>query len=458
MGEWSTGSGSGSGPRAAEAGATFRSCGDPDAGAFIVPKLPVGALIGRHNQSMAFFDPQQHMRGPQVVNGQLVLVGSAAMPDGTRIPTFLPVGLAHTVGCMLIELAQLARERESELRQNGAVLDVGDVPGFSDRLEARMRLNGSIASLTQEVDEKRNTYFAPAGTSVPTIVGGNQSTAGAPPITAGWPALDMARIWLTYAWADNTHQDVDFVAQELTRFGLTVRLDRWNLGAGRRLWEQIESFIQDPAECDAWVLYATPNSLSSEACKEEFAYALDRALKSRGDAFPIIGLSPSAADNNVLPAGIRTRLHVSTRDVDWKERIKAAAENRPPQVARPAIDPVFWEVHPFTRCGRQGHAIELRPRAGTWPTFYAGVPVAEKALVNMSLAFGPAGRPPITSMMFACGNGTSNDGKWWCEMAQSEASSTQSYYVLCDELPSKLNFGLIGTQPQYTINFGPPRP
>jgi len=37
MGEWSTGSGGASGPRVADAGATFRSCGYPDAGAFMVP-------------------------------------------------------------------------------------------------------------------------------------------------------------------------------------------------------------------------------------------------------------------------------------------------------------------------------------------------------------------------------------------------------------------------------------
>lgn len=44
----------------------------------------------------------------------------------------------------------------------------------------------------------------------------------------------MATLWLTYAWADNKARDVDYVAQELERAGLTVKLDQWNLGAGRR--------------------------------------------------------------------------------------------------------------------------------------------------------------------------------------------------------------------------------
>ena len=135
----------------------------------------------------------------------------------------------------------------------------------------------------------------------------------------------MATTWLTYAWEDNKEGDVDFVAQELEQAGVSVKLDRWNLKAGKRLWEQIEHFIQDPQESDAWVLYATANSLGSEACKEEFAYALDRALRSRGQDFPVVGLFPGTVDEDLIPAGIRTRLYVSLTDPDWKERIKAAA-------------------------------------------------------------------------------------------------------------------------------------
>lgn len=67
----------------------------------------------------------------------------------------------------------------------------------------------------------------------------------------------MATVWITYAWADNKHGDIDFVAQELQRAGLTVKLDRWNLFAGRRLWEQIEGFICKAEQSDAWLLAAT---------------------------------------------------------------------------------------------------------------------------------------------------------------------------------------------------------
>src|SRR5688572_20702875 len=99
----------------------------------------------------------------------------------------------------------------------------------------------------------------------------------------------MATLWITYAWKDNENRDVDFIAQELEGAGVRVKLDRWNVQAGKRLWPQIEQFIQDPAESDAWAIYATPNSLGSQPCQEEFAYALDRALRARDVEFPVIG-------------------------------------------------------------------------------------------------------------------------------------------------------------------------
>ena len=53
----------------------------------------------------------------------------------------------------------------------------------------------------------------------------------------------MTKIWITYSWEDNKNNEVDFIAQELERNGAQVRLDRWDINAGRRLWEQIENII-----------------------------------------------------------------------------------------------------------------------------------------------------------------------------------------------------------------------
>jgi hypothetical protein len=164
----------------------------------------------------------------------------------------------------------------------------------------------------------------------------------------------VATIWLTYAWEDNKNQDVDFAAQELERAGITVKLDRWNIRAGRRLWEQIESFIGDPKQSDAWLLYATQASLGSEACREEYAYALQRALSARGSTFPVIGLFPSSIDDGLIPAGIKTRLYVSLRDPDWKERIKSAAEARDPAVSRPVVDPFEEKTWATLNCSSLG--------------------------------------------------------------------------------------------------------
>jgi hypothetical protein len=243
---------------------------------------------------------------------------------------------------------------------------------------------------------------------------------------------------------------VDFVAQELGRSGVTVKLDRWNLGAGKRLWEQIESFICKPEQSDAWLLVATNNSLASEPCKEEFAYALDRALKSRGDAFPVIALFLTHTDPSLIPAGIRTRLHVSITDPDWKERVVAAAERREPAASRLDVQPFHLHVH---RLGDR-IAIEVRPRAGVWAPFIAGVPLAEKEMVQPSIMIGPRDIPTGSGMLTNCGEGSSPDNSMWLMYAGNQSTPTESYYVWCKQLPSKLLFGVKGRAPQYTMGFG----
>ena len=261
-------------------------------------------------------------------------------------------------------------------------------------------------------------------------------------------------IWLTYAWNDNADGDVDFTAQELIRAGLEVKLDRWNLSAGKRLWEQIESFIQDPLKSDAWLLYATQISLGSQACKEEFAYALDRALHSRGGDFPVIALFPGSVDKDLIPAGIRTRLFVSLTDPDWKERIVAAVEKRQPGITRPQIEPYALTIHKLGEQYKDKHyAIEVRPRGGVWAPFLAAIPINEKDQVSPHLAHGAAKRIPGVTMLVGAGETISDDKRWWVLVAQNEATPTRSYYIFCTKLPSTLLFGVNGGKPQYRITF-----
>lgn len=258
-------------------------------------------------------------------------------------------------------------------------------------------------------------------------------------------------IWITYAWSDNVDGDVDFAAQELIRQGLDVKLDRWNLSAGKRLWGQIESYIQDPSKSDGWLLYATQTSLGSEACREEFAYALDRALHTRGSTFPVIALFPAPVDTDLIPAGIKTRLFVSLADPDWKERVVAAVEERQPGISTHDIEAYALTIH---KLANERYAIEVRPRAGTWAPFMAGIPMNEKDHISPYLHHGASKRPPtgvVATVLFSSRQGVSRDGKWWLLLAANEASPTQSYYILCEQLPSLLLFGVDGDSPQYRV-------
>jgi hypothetical protein len=261
----------------------------------------------------------------------------------------------------------------------------------------------------------------------------------------------MATVWITYAWKDNEQGDVDFIAQELGRAGVTVKLDRWNLAAGKRLWEQIEAFICKPDQSDAWLLIATTNSLASEPCKEEFAYALDRALKTRGDAFPVIALFLTHADDNLIPAGIRTRLYLSVTDPDWKERIVAAAERRGHVATRQEVQPYCLRVH-SEQPGDKPLAIEVRPRAGVWAPFVAAIPLAEKDTVQPSIMIGPRDVPTSSGMLVNCSSGEpSKDGSMWVMGAGNQSTPTESYYIWCKELPTRLVFGVNGRPPQFDV-------
>ena len=259
----------------------------------------------------------------------------------------------------------------------------------------------------------------------------------------------MKTIWLTYAWKDNSEGDVDFIAQELASSGVSVKLDRWNIGAGGRLWEQIASHIQDPLESDCWILYASQASLGSEPCREEFAIALDRALSARGAAFPIVGLFNGAVDTSLVPASVRVRLCVSTTDPDWKERINAAADGRLPAIPHATMDPYQIRIHQNAQEGGRAYAIEIRPRAGTWSPFFAGILCSEKDAVNPSIAHGPANRIPLGCALFNTGDGPSDDKQWHIMFAQNEATPTQSYYLFVDQIPSQFAFGVHNGQPQY---------
>jgi hypothetical protein len=254
----------------------------------------------------------------------------------------------------------------------------------------------------------------------------------------------MLKLWLTYSWKDNEQQDVDFIAQELRGVGIEVKLDRWNLVAGQRLWEQFDRFITREEESDAWMIFATPNSLGSEPCREEVAYALDRALSKRGVGFPVIGLFAGPANLDLFPAALRTRLCVNIEDPDWKERIRAAYRREAPTVQSVNLAPYFVAEHRVP----EGVMIEFRPRAGIWIDFTVAVPLSDVAKLRW-VAIGAPGRPAqppggmrtsgVSPFKFN-DSGPPEDVKF-VRCIGSNASPAASGFALFTERPNAVVFG-----------------
>jgi len=245
---------------------------------------------------------------------------------------------------------------------------------------------------------------------------------------------------MTYAWLDNNSDDVEHVAQRLDEAGLTIRRDKWDLKAGAPLWKQIDVAITDPKKSDAWLIYATQNSLASKKCHEELYYALHRALETRGEDFPILALFPSQVDESLIPAAIQIRLHVSTEDPDWVQRIVAGAKGQTPSVSRPRVEEYEVVRHENAPTG-DPYVMEMRPRAGTWSPFFCAVPIAEKGRLRPRITYGPRGIVPQVFAIVAYPDQVSTDGLWWVMAADNVASPTQSYFLHCAATPSEVRFG-----------------
>lgn len=246
----------------------------------------------------------------------------------------------------------------------------------------------------------------------------------------------MKKVWITYCWQDNKDQEVDFIAQELRAKGLDVKMDKLDIQTGKRLWDQIDRFISHPEESDAWILYATENSLCSEPCKEEYAYALQRALKTRSESFPIIGLFSTNVVDELIPAGISSRLYVSTIDPDWKERVCSGVEGRKPNIPNDNIAPFVFKIHP------KEQILEMRPKAGVWSPFILIFPLNEKNNVSPQIGHGSANN--LNSMKNALFNIEFRENKeknLWVFKADMEATPSRSYYLQYRFMPSFIAFG-----------------
>ncbi|UCM49361.1 toll/interleukin-1 receptor domain-containing protein [Aeromonas caviae] len=254
----------------------------------------------------------------------------------------------------------------------------------------------------------------------------------------------MKKVWITYSWLDNDSKDVEFIAQQIEGKGFEVRMDRWDISAGRRLWEQIDTFISRPEESDAWIFYATQNSLGSEPCKEEFAYALQRSLSSRSESFPLIGLFPSAVEKDLIPAGVSTRLYVSLEDQNWLERLSASIDGHKPNIHRESLEPFFYKLHE-TGNGQFNYVFEVRPRAGNWAQPFVAIPSDEvertRWMMPVTARVAGSGRVPMFNDFSNLHSKPSGDKKWFCCIMDEDATPSKSIYLYLKELPSSIVFG-----------------
>lgn len=185
------------------------------------------------------------------------------------------------------------------------------------------------------------------------------------------------RAWLTYAWADNTGVDkdtVDFIIQELEKEGIEVPHDRRELIVGQRLWDQIGQYIVDPTKSDAWIYVMTTASLSSQACQEELAIALGRALDKRTENYPLIGLVVGPPPSG-LPPSLAVRLWVSTDDSTWAKQVASGVRKERASISRPTIQPFICQLR---QVGPERCRVELRPRLGVWCPFFVAVREADQ--------------------------------------------------------------------------------
>lgn len=256
----------------------------------------------------------------------------------------------------------------------------------------------------------------------------------------------MAKLWLTYAWVDNEQADVDYVAQCLRDDQIDVLIDKEQIVAGKRLWSQIDAGISDPARSDAWAIYVTEKSLQSQPCQEELAYALDRALSSRGSDFPMIGIFPAHVDAALVPAALRVRLFVSLSDPDWRARVSAAAKREPLSTGRPRIAPTQFTLHAAPGPNAPDRVIlEFRRRADVKGPIIVGVPESEAAKLGL-VGFGPPGAPFHAGVVMNLSNGTATMGdgrKFRADTyLSSSISPTQSAYVTLQSMPSQFFVGV----------------
>src|SRR5437762_3142792 len=120
------------------------------------------------------------------------------------------------------------------------------------------------------------------------------------------------RLWITYTWDDNEKGNFSYLVQQLNEVGIESVYDRVSLIPGRIIWDQISNRIIE-SSLDGWGYLLTPKSIANPRCREELAYALNRALYNRGQDFPLIGMLHDVEVKDI-PDPLKIRLCVNLAD------------------------------------------------------------------------------------------------------------------------------------------------
>lgn len=250
------------------------------------------------------------------------------------------------------------------------------------------------------------------------------------------------KLWITYAWKNNAGGDFDFLVQELRKAGIDVRFDKIELIPGQRLWEQIAARIEDP-QLDGWAILLTKESIESEACREELAYALDRALSPQGRNFPLMGLLHQVSiSDSKIPASLRARLCVDLRNPDWTKEVRAGLERRPPSTANPETVNLRGQVHNAYLGNPNLRAVEFVPRFGEIRYWRIAYPSDGPQPVKMGI--GPAGGGGVSGTLESFVEGTVDINGMHMKFfgaGNALTPSTAAYIVFQQKFPVHFAFG-----------------
>lgn len=247
-------------------------------------------------------------------------------------------------------------------------------------------------------------------------------------------------LWITYAWADNDEGDFDHLVKQLANAGISARYDKIALIPGRRLWDQIADQIARD-DLGGWAYLLTPKSILSQPCREELAYALDRALSKRGSDFPLIGLLHQTPIADV-PAALRIRLCVNLSSPDWIEQIRAGLENRPASRTISDTKKFKCRIHNAYLGNPDLRAIEFVSRFEDIRYWRIAFPASGPQPVNFGV--GPAGGGGIGSVRHSVIEGTVDLGGISMAYRGTEDAiipSTGAYIVFKSCFPTRLYFG-----------------